>query len=59
MGDCRRWAWAMKPARKNSWTVCLGSEVPDTEIKCLMIEGQDEDEKSANLVRQLAADKLL
>jgi electron transfer flavoprotein beta subunit len=44
---------------ENSLTVCLKSERPDNEINCLIIEGQDEEEKSANLVRRLAADKLL
>jgi electron transfer flavoprotein beta subunit len=48
-----------KRAFEDSLTVCLKSEIPDNEINCLIIEGQDENEKSVNLVKRLVADKLL
>ena len=44
---------------ENSLTACLGSEIPDNEINCLIIDGQNEEEKSANLVKRLTADKVL
>jgi electron transfer flavoprotein alpha/beta subunit len=42
-----------------SLTQCTGADIPNNEINCLIIDGQDEEEKSANLVKQLVADKLV